>query len=162
MFAETFAGIALVKSAVDGFKSAIGTATDISEIDDDIDKLFTGEQQIQKNKQQQQKRSSNPFTVGLVARETMDAKLTSEHRQKIATLIDLRFCHGAWQSIINERAKRLQEQQEAEKQHRLAQDKHKQELMVTGAVCIGLIAALVVIAFPCLILAELAQVSLQP
>ena len=64
MFAETFAGIALVKSAVDGFKSAIGTATDISEIDDDIDKLFTGEQQIQKNKQQQQKRSSNPFTVG--------------------------------------------------------------------------------------------------
>ena len=48
MFAETLAGIALVKSAVDGIKSAIGTARDISEIADDIDKLFTGEQQIQR------------------------------------------------------------------------------------------------------------------
>ena len=48
MFAETLAGIALVKSAVDGIKSAISTAKDISEIADDIDKLFTGEQQIQR------------------------------------------------------------------------------------------------------------------
>ena len=107
MFAETLAGIALVKSAVDGIKSAIGTARDISEIADDIDKLFTGEQQIQKKKQ---KRSSDPFSVGSVARETIDAKLAAEHRQEIATLIDLRFGHGTWQSIINERAKRLREQ----------------------------------------------------
>ena len=111
MFAETLAGIALVKSAVDGFKSAMGTARDISEITDDIDKLFTCEQQIQKKKQ---KRSSNPFTVGSVARETIDAKLAAERRQEIATLIDLHFCHGTWQSIINERAMRLREQQEAE------------------------------------------------
>ena len=104
MFAETLAGIALVKSAVDGIKSAISTAKDISEIAGDIDKLFTGEQQIQKNKQ---KRSSNPFTVGSVARETIEAKLAAEHRQQIATLIDLRFGHGTWQLIINERANRL-------------------------------------------------------
>ena len=108
MFAGTLAGIALVESAVDGIKSAIGTARDISEIADDIDKLFTCDQQIQKKKQ---KRSSNPFTVGSVARETMDAKLAAEHRQEIATLIDLHFCHGTWQSIINERAKRLREQE---------------------------------------------------
>lgn len=37
MFAETLAGIALVKSAVDGIKSVIGTARDISAIADDID-----------------------------------------------------------------------------------------------------------------------------
>lgn len=104
MFAETLAGIALVKSAVDGIKGAILTAKDISEIAGDIDKLFTGEQQIQKNKQ---KRSSNPFTVGSVARETIEAKLAAEHRQQIATLIDLRFGHGTWQLIINERANRL-------------------------------------------------------
>ena len=104
MFAETLAGIALVKSAVDGIKGAISTAKDISEIAGDIDKLFTGEQQIQKNKQ---KRSSNPFTVGSVARETIEAKLAAEHRQQIATLIDLRFGLGTWQLIINERANRL-------------------------------------------------------
>ena len=107
MFAETLAGIALVKSAVDGFKSAIGTARDISEIADDIHKLFNGEQQTQKTKQ---KRFSNPFTISSVARETTNAKLAAlaaEHRREIATLIDLHFCHGTWQSIINECAKQL-------------------------------------------------------
>ena len=104
MFAETLAGIALVESAVDRIKGAISTAKDISEIADDIDKLFTGEQQIQNKKQ---KHSSDPFSVGSVARETIDAKLAAEHRQEIATLIDLRFGHGTWQSIINERANRL-------------------------------------------------------
>ena len=105
MFAETLAGIALVESAVDGIKVAISTAKDISEIADDIDKLFTGEQQIQKKKKQM--RSSDPFSVGSVARETIDAKLAAEHRQEIATLIDLRFGHGTWQSMINERATRI-------------------------------------------------------
>jgi len=134
MFAETLAGFALVKSAVDGIKSAIGTARDISEIADDIDKLFTGEQQIQKKK-----RSSDPISVGSVARETIDAKLAAEHRQEIATLVDLRFGHGTWQSIINERAKRLREHQEAERQHRLAKEKHQEELMIGAAVILGLL-----------------------
>ena len=91
MFAETLAGIALVKSAVDGIKSAISTARDVGEIADELDKLFTDKQQIQKKKQ---KRSSDPFSVGSVARETIDAKIAAEHRQEIATLIVLRFGHG--------------------------------------------------------------------
>ena len=40
MIAETLAGIALVKSAVDGIKSAIGTANDIGDIAGYIDNLF--------------------------------------------------------------------------------------------------------------------------
>ena len=144
MFAETLAGIALVKSAVNGIKGAISTAKDISEIAGDIDKLFTGEQQIHKNKQ---KRSSDPFSVGSVARETIDAKLAAEHRQEIATLIDLWFGHGTWQSIINERAKRLREHQEAERQHHLAKEKHKEELMIGVAVILGLLIAAGVFAF---------------
>jgi hypothetical protein len=144
MFAETLAGIALVKSAVNGFKSAIGTARDISEIADDIDKLFTGEQQIQRKKI---KKQNDPFSVGSVARETIDAKLAKEQMYEVSQLFDLRFGHGTWQGIINERARRLQEQKEAERQHRLAQDKHKEELMVAGAVGLGLIAALGVFAF---------------
>ena len=62
MFAETLAGIALVKSAVDGIKSAISTARDVGEIADELDKLFTGEQQIQKKKQK------NPATHSLLGR----------------------------------------------------------------------------------------------
>ena len=138
MFAETLAGIALVKSAVDGIKSAILTARDVGEIADELDKLFTGEQQIQKKKQ---KRSSDPFSVGSVARETIDAKIAAEHRQEIATLVDLRFGHGTWQSIINERAKRLREHQEQEKQQRLAREKQQEELMIGVAVILGLLIA---------------------
>ena len=144
MFAETLAGIALVKSAVDGIKSAISTARDVGEIADELDKLFTGEQQIQKKKQ---KRSSDPFSVGSVARETIDAKLAAEHRQEIATLIDLRFGHGTWQSIINERAKRLQEHKEQERLERLRKEKQTEEIMVAVAVGLGLLAALGVFAF---------------
>lgn len=144
MFAETLAGIALVKSAVDGIKSAIGTARDISEIADDIDKLFTGEQQIQKKKQ---KRSNDPFSVGSVARETIDAKLATEHRQEIATLVDLRFGHGTWQSIINERAKRLQEHKEQERLERLRKDKQTEDIMVAAAIVLGLLTALGIFAF---------------
>ena len=144
MFAETLAGIALVKSAVDGIKSAISTARDVGEIADELDKLFTGEQQIQKKKQ---KRSSDPFSVGSLARETIDAKIAAEHRQEIATLIELRFGHGTWQGIINERAKRLREHQEAERLQRLAKEKQQEELMIGAAVILGLLIATGVFAF---------------
>ena len=144
MFAETLAGIALVKSAVDGIKSAIGTARDISEIADDIDKLFTGEQQIQRKKI---KKQNDPFSVGSVARETIDAKLAKEQMYEVSQLVDLRFGHGTWQGIINERARRLQEQKEAERQHRLAQEKHREELMIGAAVILGLLTAVGIFGF---------------
>ena len=58
MFAEAMTGIALVKTAVDSIKSAITTANDISSIAGDIDKLLSGEQQIQKKKASKQKTRS--------------------------------------------------------------------------------------------------------
>ena len=144
MFAETLAGIALVKSAVDGIKSAISTARDVGEIADELDKLFTGEQQIQRKKQ---KKQNDPFSVGSVARETIDAKLAKEHMYEISQLIDFRFGHGTWQGIINERARRIQEQKEAEKQYRLARDKHREEMMIMASIGLGLVVALGIFAF---------------
>ena len=144
MFAETLAGIALVKSAVDGIKGAIGTAKDVGEIADFLDQLFVGEQQIQKKKN---KKASDPFSVGSVARETIDAKLAAEHRQEIATLIDFRFGHGTWQSIINERAKRLQEHKEQERLERIRKEKQTEDIMVAAAVGLGLLTALGIFAF---------------
>ena len=144
MFAETLAGIALVKSAVDGIKSAIGTAKDISEFADDIDKLLTGEQQIQRKRI---KKQNDPFSGGSVARETIDAKLAQERVCEVSQLVDLRFGHVTWQGIINERAKRLREQQEAEKQQRLAEEKHQEEMMIGAAVIVGLLIAVGVFAF---------------
>ena len=55
MFAETMAAAALIKSAVDGVKASINTAKDISDIAGDIDKLFAGQQQVQREKQKEAK-----------------------------------------------------------------------------------------------------------
>mgnify|MGYP001403234769 CR=1 FL=1 len=109
VIAETLAGIALVKSAVDGIKSAIGTARDVSEIAHQIDNLFEGEKQIQRDK----RKANDPFSVKSVAEETINAKLAHEQMDEMRQLIDMRFGHGTWQGIIAERARRIQEQKEA-------------------------------------------------
>src|SRR5210317_2621263 len=115
MIAETLAGIALVKSAVDGIKSAIGTAKDIGEIAGYVDHLFEGEKQIQ---QQRAKKSGvslgDQFGIKSVAQEVIDAKLAQEKMAEMKQLVDMRFGHGTWQGIVDERARRIQEAKEAE------------------------------------------------
>jgi len=133
------AGIALVKSAVEGIKSAIGTANDIGEIASYIDNLFEGEKQIQ---QKRSKKQNNILSIGSVAREAIDAKLAQEQMYEISQLIDLRFGHGTWQGIVNERAKRLQEIRELEEEARkkaIRKNKERIEIMIwSGAILGGL------------------------
>tara|TARA_R100000231_G_scaffold90809_1_gene68546 strand:- start:2204 stop:2701 length:498 start_codon:yes stop_codon:yes gene_type:complete len=108
------AGFALFKSAVDGIKSVINTANDVSEIAGHIDNLFEGERQVQ---QRRNKKSGvgvgDQFGIKSVAQEIIDAKLAKEQMQEIATMVDLRFGHGTWASIVAERAKRIQQAKEA-------------------------------------------------
>lgn len=127
MIAETMAGIALVKGAVDGIKSMINTANDVSDIAGYIDKLFEGEKQVQ---QQRNKKSGvdNFGGIGGVASEVIDARLAKEKMQEVATLVDLRFGHGTWRSILDERAKRIREQKEAEAEARRKTIKKQEEL----------------------------------
>lgn len=129
MIAETLAGIALVKSAVDGIKSAIGTAQDISEIAGHIDNLFLGEQQAQKARNK--KSGVNQFDVTSVAKETIDAKLAAEHLYTVSVMVDQRFGHGTWAGIVNERARRLQEAKEQARQERVEKVRQQHELMET-------------------------------
>ena len=115
MIAETLAGIALVKSAVDGIKSAINTANDISDIAGHIDNLFAGEKQIQqtRNKKASSAGLGDQFGVDNVAREVIDARIAKEKMQEIATMVDMRFGPGTWKGIVDERARRIQEAKEA-------------------------------------------------
>jgi hypothetical protein len=109
------AGIALVKQSVDFIKTHINTVQDIGQIANQIDNLFTGEKQVQ---QARNKKAGgglgDQFGVDTVAKEVIDAKLAAEKLQEVATMIDMRFGHGTWKGIVAERAKRLQEQREAE------------------------------------------------
>ena len=141
MIAETLAGIALVKSAVDGIKSAIGTAKDIGEIAGYVDHLFEGEKQI---RHQRAKKSGvslgDQFGIKSVAQEVIDAKLAQEKMAEMKQLIDMRFGHGTWQGIIDERAKRIQEAKEAElkrkREARIAHEEMMHNIKVTSIVSI--------------------------
>ena len=144
MIAETLAGIALVKSAVDGIKSAIGTANDIGEIAQHIDNLFEGESQVQKSRNK--KAGVDQFNVKSVAQETIDARLAQEKMYEMSQMIDLRFGHGTWAGIVSERARRIQEAKEAAKKARIEKARRQHELfdtIKTVAIIVGvaLIAA---------------------
>lgn len=131
MIAETLAGIALVKSAVDGIKSAIGTANDIGDIAGYIDNLFEGEKQVQhiRNKKAGSAGLGDQFGVDTVAREVIDARLAAEKLQEVASMVDMRFGHGTWKGIVAERAKRIQAAKEAVATARKEQLLKQEELM---------------------------------
>ena len=132
--AEVLTGISLVKASVDFIKSNINTANDISTIAKQIDDLFTGEKQIQKerNKGGLKKSFQNQFGVESVAQEVIDSKLAQEQIQEISTLIDMRFGHGTWAGIIAERSKRIQKAKKEELEFRRQKLKRKEEFQDTA------------------------------
>jgi ElaB/YqjD/DUF883 family membrane-anchored ribosome-binding protein len=145
------AGIALVKQSVDFIKTHINTVQDIGQIASQIDDLFTGEKQVQ---QARNKKAGgglgDQFGVDTVAKEMIDAKLAAEKLQEVATMVDMRFGHGTWKSILAERAKRLQEQREAEAKARremIRKSKEFEDTMKT----VGIVTAILAVAIGLLI-----------
>ena len=135
------AGITLVKASVDGIKKAINTCNDIGDIAKYIDGLFEGEQQIQKKRSKAQK---DPFAVNTIAEETINAKLAQEHMQEMKNLINMRFGPGVWEGIIAERAKRIQQAKEAERQARLEKIRRHKELVHNVEIGSAVVAGCVV------------------
>ena len=110
MIAETLAGIALVKSAVEGIKGAINTAKDLGEIATHVDNLLEGEKQIQHKRAKSSGQSiGDQLGIKSVAQEVIDARLAQEQINEMRNMIDMRFGHGTWQSIVDLRTKRIQE-----------------------------------------------------
>ena len=140
------AGIALFKSAVDGIKGAISTANDVGEIAGYLDNLFEGEKQVQQRRNQKSGQSvGDQFGIKTVAQEIIDAKLAKEQMQEIASMVDMRFGHGTWRSIVDERAKRIREAKEAQaaakraaiKKQKEFEENLKQAAMIGGAVVVA-------------------------
>jgi hypothetical protein len=145
------AGIALVKQSVDFIKTHINTVQDIGQIASQIDDLFTGEKQVQ---QARNKKAGgglgDQFGVDTVAKEMIDAKLAAEKLQEVATMVDMRFGHGTWKGILTERAKRLQEQREAEAKARREMIRKAKEFEDTMKT-VGLVTAILAVAIGLLI-----------
>jgi hypothetical protein len=124
--AEILAGISLVKASVDFIKSNIDTAKDIGEIAGAVDDLFKGHDEAQKKRSKASGVGvGDQFGIKNVAQEVIDAKLAGEALQEMKNMINMRFGPDTWQSIVDLRAKRMQEAKEEAK--RLAIQKRKEE-----------------------------------
>ena len=141
-------GIALVQKSVDFIKQNISTANDIRDIAGSIDALFAGEKQVQ------QERFGNKSVLGQTkdaAHSVIDAKLAQEQMEEISILIDNRFGYGTWRQIVNERAKRLQEEKERIREQKQAALKRKKEtqetlrIIATVVGVTGFVSALIVV-----------------
>ena len=148
MIAETLAGIALVKSSVEFIKGHIDTAKDIGEIAGAIDGLFRGHDEAQqaRNKKSNAVSLGAQFGVDTVAKEIIDAKLAAEQLAETARLVDFRFGHGTWASILAERQKRIQEQRELEAAAKRKRIQEHNELMeLFQGLAIGFVVLLVAV-----------------
>ena len=118
-------GIALVKESVDFVKQQIETCNDIGDIIGHIDKAMTGEQQVIKARD---KSGADPFAVGTVAQEIIDAKLAREQLNDLRNLVNYRFGPGTWEFILQERKKRIDAQKQAIKEAKAAKLRKQQEI----------------------------------
>ena len=156
--AEVLTGIALVQQSVKFIKDNISTAQDIGQIATQIDDLFRGEKEAQKARAKKSGTGlGDQFGVDTVAKEIIDARLAAEQLREVATMVDMRFGHGTWASILEERAKRIQEVKEqaaAFKRKQIQEAKEFEESMkqvlIIGAV-IGSALGLFILLFVVLI-----------
>ena len=143
--AEVLTGIALVKQATDFIKSNINTVKDIGQMAGHIDDLFRGEHEAQKARNK--KAGVDTFSVNSVAQEVIDAKLAAEKLREVSVLIDMRFGPGTWASIVNERAKRIQEAKEAERKRKIEQARKEHEFWEAAkATAIAVVAIVAMVA----------------
>ena len=137
---DVVAGIQLVKQSVAFIKDNINTCKDISEIAGSIDGLFEGKKQVDKKRNKKDGMSiAEQFGVKSVASEIIDAKLAAEELYNVSVLVDQRFGHGTWQTILTERNKRIEAAKEARKEQIRVRRKQQEELMqLAGYFAIGL------------------------
>jgi hypothetical protein len=130
LLGDIVTGIQLVKKSVDFIKENINTCRDISEIAGSIDDLLDGKQQLDKKRSKKDGMSlADQFGVKTVANEVIDAKLAAEELYNVSVLVDQRFGHGTWASIIAERKKRIDEAKKAEKERIKVRKQQQEELL---------------------------------
>jgi len=117
--AETLAGLALVNSAVKGIKSVIGTCQDVSQIATQIDAVITGTKEVHEKSHPIASKwdnfigkklgsSADKFSLGTIARETIQEKQAEEQLDLVRRMINKRFGPDTWREILEERELRIE------------------------------------------------------
>ncbi len=127
--AEILTGIALVQKSVEFIKSNINTVQDISGIAKQIDGFFLGEEQMNKGQGRGMSIAEQFGSVESSANDFINRKLLEERRNELKNIINLRFGPAAWDQIIAERANRINQAKEAQRQQRIKARKQQDEIM---------------------------------
>lgn len=106
-------GIALVKSATSFIKENLNTVNDISGIAKQIDQMFEGQQQINKERSKVANSTANELGLSNVADSIISARLAAEQMQDVKNMINLRFGPTTWDSILMERKRRIDARKKA-------------------------------------------------
>ena len=139
-------GIALVKSATSFIKENLNTVNDISGIAKQIDQMFEGQQQINKERSKQANSTANELGLSNVADSIISARLAAEQMQEVKNMINLRFGPTTWDSILMERKRRIDARKQAiqkAKADKLRKQREMYELI--RIVSIGIVVMLFVI-----------------
>jgi hypothetical protein len=137
--AETLAGLSLINASVKAIKGAIGTAKDISVVADQIDDLFKGRKEIKKSSHPIAGRwdsflhktlgdSADKFSLGAIAKESIEEKLAEEQINRVRLMINRRFGPDTWTDILEERRRRIEEHTKEVKKQKLKKAETTQRL----------------------------------
>jgi len=139
-------GIALFKSATSFIKDNINTVNDISGIAKQIDQMFTGQQQINKQRSKDANSTKNELGLSNVTESIIDAKLAQEQMREVKNMINLRFGPSTWDEILNERKRRIDEIKEQKKiarKRKMQKQKEMMDVAKQASIGIGVIFTIV-------------------
>lgn len=144
-------GIALVKQATSFIKENINTVNDISGIAKQIDQMFAGQQEINKERSRVANSTANELGLSNVTQSIIDAKLANEQMQEVKNMINLRFGPNTWDEILMERKRRIEEVKQRKllvKKRKLMKQKEMMEVARQATIGIGIVFTIV---FLCII-----------
>lgn len=132
--AETLAGLSLINASVKAIRGVIGTCQDVSEIADQIDSVITGTKEVHSKSHPLATKwdnfigkklgaSGDKFSLGAIAKETIDEKLAEEQLNLVRRMINKRFGPDTWNDILEERRTRIEKHNKEKKK----QNQKKQE-----------------------------------
>lgn len=133
-------GLALARSGIAFLKDNIESVQDGAQIAEQIGNIFRGQDQF--NKARYDEGYAKAIGMKDVATEMIEFKLQQEEMYDMKRLVNHRFGLGFWESIVAERARRIDEQKEMEKEVARAKRQQRQEIIDT-AQTVGIALAIV-------------------
>lgn len=140
MLLEAAAGYAMLKSAIDGVKSAIETGKDAHGIAKLVGSIFNAQDQINKEKNHSVTIKDQLGMENIVSQE-IDSRILEEQLTEIRSLCNMRFGSTFWSDCIAARNKAIAEQKEKDKKIKIRKAQEAKELRQNLFTLIGIVVA---------------------